>query len=188
MLTELLAALVIAFIDLIVHLLAFAFSSTYLAKHNTGLKRSFYLITALSALHLVSALVLPIMTGTDTFLLSPLFSWPAMLVALVLLLTSIAAIIAMDITHAGPTDAPSGTKVAVSMGLSYGLALIVLFGGAAIWSAQHERKTLRDELCQSVTGKISETWKDQTDGLLSLSDRYLGKDARRMSPCQPQPK
>jgi hypothetical protein len=184
---DLLAAIVTAFLELVVHLLALVFSSSYLVGHSKGLKRWFYAALAASGLHLLLGLVLPVMTGLRTYALAAAFSAPAMLASLVVLLFSIASVVAIDLRAEQPAENgkaafASDDRVPLML-VSYALAIALVFGAVSIMATQSTRTTLRQELCDFAGGKVSQTWKDRGDQALSFAERLTQRELSGKLPC-----
>jgi len=192
------AALVVAiagaFLELLVHLLAIVMGSSFQAKHEKGVKRFFYAICAVTALHLFLGLTLPFVSGFEEFILSPLFNRWMMLGSVIILIIAYASALAVDLSDktaksTAPVDgdnddpnqkAPRKTPVL----LIYFIAGVVVLGFMAIASSDHKRTTLREEICLSVTAKISPTWKDRGARAMELAEKYLHRDIEGKLPCR----
>jgi len=193
-LAEIAIAIAVAFVELLIYLLVAVFSSAYLARHSRGMKRALYGLASISAFHLFLGLTLPIIADFSVYILSPVFSGPIMVVTLVLLLVSIAGVVALDVASGrrAPVRVPSDDvdariekqKPQAPFFLPYFLALAIVMGGLSIWVAQYERKTIRQTLCDAASEQISGDWKQRGETLFDLSDRYLKKDLRGAQPCR----
>lgn len=182
---ELAVAIFSAFLELLVHLIAAVLGSSFLAKHSKGMRRTFYIICAVSAFHLFLGLTLPILTDFNGYLLSPIFSGWAMLGAVVVLIVAFATITAINITddaQAADDNTVAPPIVAPKL-LIYVVAIIAVFGGASMLTVETKRTSLKDELCLAAAAKISPTWKDRGEGALALADKYLKRDLRGNLPC-----
>ena len=184
---EFFVALLTAIIELLAWLLSRVFSSGYLAAHTKVARRVAHIIGAVCALHLFLGLTIPIFTEFNTYLLSPFFRWQVMLLTLIGLIVSIVASTAIDVaaTAKPNPDEFGDAQSEIQPSLVFGLVLIasILFGGLSIFSAQTERKTAREKLCDAAAGRISEDWKARGDKLLVLSEKLLKKDLSGLNPC-----
>ncbi|MGC1495211.1 MAG: hypothetical protein WA790_05330 [Sulfitobacter sp.] len=189
---ELFVAIAAAFVELLIHLLALVFSSSYLAHHTKGAARVFYALSAASALHLLLGLVLGVSDQLNPMILSILFNKWVMLASLITLIVSLAATVAVHRIGKGPAEphaAPAAetTDHTALIILSYGVAIAIIIGGIAILTAQTERRTLRDRLCDAGSAKISEQWKERGGEALSLAEQLLKRDIKTSIPCLSEP-
>ncbi len=189
---EVFVAIAAAFVELLIHLLALVFSSTYLAHHAKGAARVFHILSAASALHLLLAFVLGISGQLNPIILSVVFNKWVMLASLITLIFSLAASVAVQRIEDTPgtpnsqskNTPPDRTGLIV---LSYAVAFAVIFGTISIMTAQTERRTLRDRLCDAGAAKVSEQWKERGAEALSLAERLLKRDIKKSIPCLSEP-
>ena len=190
---EIAVAILTGFIQFLAWLLSIVFSSSYLAAHSTGARRVVHVIGAICALHLFADLTIPIVTEFNSYLLSPLFKWQVMVAALVVLIICIATSTAIEVAahakQAEPDDVDTPDLLDIQSPLLLGIPLILAvgLGALSIFSAQTERKTTKEKLCEAAAGRISDDWKARADVLADLSEKYLKKDISGLNPCAPKP-
>lgn len=185
-----LMAIASAFLELLIHLLAIVFGSSFLAHHAKGMKRFFFAVCAFSALHLFLGLVLPFFSNSGEYLLSALFNRWVMLGSLIVLILAFASTQAIEFSSrpakdsdADPSEEPE-TPPKAPVFLIYATAAILVFGLFSMVSADRERTSLREKLCISVTGKINPLWKDRGERAIELTGKLLGRDVKDHIPCQ----
>jgi len=192
-LAEIVIAILAGFLELLIHLIAFTVSSSFLAAHFKGMKRAIYVIVAFSALILALGLLLPFATGYNGYLLSPIFSMWIMAVSLAILFISILFISAIEISakreaqQEGNEEKPAPKNLTL---ISYLLAIVILVGLFSIFSANQSRNSLKEELCAAASGKISLpsgkfslTWELRGEKGMALAEKYLGRDVSGKLPC-----
>jgi hypothetical protein len=179
LLCDIAIAIATAFLELLIHILNLALSSSFLAHHSRGLKRWTYAVQALCSAHLFAGLVLPVLNDFEPYILSQLFSASAMLSSLIILLVALALPLAFDEAVARSDDFVEGNKVVEKVAerfqppdaLIYALSFALVMGLFALVSSQRERMNLREAACDLAGGRIGNALKDNGDEKVSMIER-----------------
>lgn len=187
---EILVQIALFIIECMIHLVAIILRSSWITLHTRGLSRASNLICVLTSLHLLSALVLGIFSGSS-LILSPVYSKPALIFSFITLLTSALFPGALQLAQKYPggsfdrkaarTSEDSGLLVV----LSYVIAICIVLGGISIWSSQQKRVTLREQMCIELNERVKPDWKERGSKALDWSEKLLNRDLRSKLPCQP---
>jgi len=182
-LIELVVALAGMVLEVLIHLLAFALSFGWLAARSRGIARASYAVAALAAAHLFSALMIPVATDGATMLLSTLYSGPAILASLALLV--IAATLPVAIGRAtDPTPAAAETPAREApLWLAYVISASVVIGGLSLWASQSERREIRFDLCEAARKGVPSDWQERGTQALTLTERLLRRELSERLPC-----
>lgn len=205
---ELVAIILGAILHFILALVANLLGASFLMLHATGIKRFAYGLMALTSLHLLLGLFLPITNTAPTLMLSWFFSGPVLLASLGLLVVS--ALLPAAVTFTQPeaekpapqarpkappevpmsqlqTSSISAAKELVTQGMAVVFGLVVLFGVLSLTSAQTERKSLRARLCDSALQKyedsVSPSWRARAQKALDFGEEKLGDRLISKYPC-----
>lgn len=195
---ELIAIILGAILHFILALVANLLGASWMAAHTKGLKRAAYVLMALTSAHLIAGIVLPVLNIGAATLLSWMFSAGAMLLSVALLVFSGILLLAADYNTSAPTtpDAdkpaqPAAQKTAsiraakelISHGMAIVVGVILIVGVISVSTAQTERKSLRERLCDSAAAKVDQKWKDRGKKALDLSERLFKRDLSEKLPC-----
>lgn len=194
-------------VELLIHIVAALFHLSWISLNTRGITRASYIVAALAACHLLSALILPFTSEQQVALLSPFYSMVALGVsALVFLTASFLPTAIENVQERENSDraraeggklegqlrieaSGEASELVRNTGeypitlLSYVLAFAVVIGALSAWSAQSERKTLQEKLCAELENQIDPIWKNKGERALKFGERLLRRDLRSKLPC-----
>ena len=180
---DLLVAIVSAIVELMALLLNIVFSTSWIAAHATGMARVFYALMALSALHLVTGMILALSGMAGPLILSVVFNRWVMITSLAMMVIGFTGALAVGRTVAEPS---TGQSVITHLG-SYALAILLILGLSSIWTAQVERRSLTERLCAAGQARLSDDIKERGTQALDLAERLLNRDLTTELPCKETP-
>ncbi len=191
---EVLALILGAILHFILALVANLLGASWMAAHTKGLKRFAFLLMALTSAHLLAGIALPILNIGAATLLSWLFSAGAMLLSLALLILGGILVLAADYNApqasnpevqkpAPRTPSVSAAKELITHGMTVVVVVLLVVGLVSMSTAQTERKSLRQQLCDSAAAKVDQKWKDRGRKALDLSERLFKRDLSEKLPC-----
>lgn len=209
---ELLTVIIGAILHFIFALIGNLLGASWLALHHRGLKRAGFIVMALTSAHLLAGIFLPALDTGAAALLSWAFSPTVMLASLILLLLSTVVAFAakeaapkpakdedpIDTLGAAPkaleTHSVSAAKELVTHSAAILFGLAMLIGIVAIPTAQAERKSIREHLCDSAAAKyeekVSHTWGERASKALKWSEERLSPELKdkllSKNPCPPK--
>lgn len=203
MAVQLLLIVAAAFVELLVHLLAWGIASGWLSARSRGTTRAAYAVSSLTAAYLVAALTSPIWAG-DALMLSPLFSWPALLAVVVAMVAAMSVPAAADTLNTrmalARADGPDPEKApapepntTLTLLAAYALAIALVLGGLSAWQTGTERVSLKDRLktqatdrlCAEAEARVSDETRQTGNRLLAIGERLVGRDLGNELPCAP---
>lgn len=189
---EIFATIILFFLDAIIQLIAALLGMSWAIAYERGLRRWSLVIATLAAVHILATLALAIIGERNTVLLSSLFSAPALIASILIfvLASFVPTALRLGATYEAGQPLPSirrhgksGLRAAGANFLNYILAAAIVFGGLAIWSSTHERRSLREQLCAAAEGQVPEKWLDRGKNAANWLDRLSKVEINKMNPC-----
>ncbi|RUS63142.1 hypothetical protein EGN72_05590 [Pseudorhodobacter sp. E13] len=182
-LAEVAQAILQAFLELVIRLLALVLRSSYLIEHTRGISRHAHAIALTCGGYLSFGILRALFDGMATPVLQPLYAWPLVVAALVLLLVALAVPEAVRETASPARKAARKEEPAMLWPLAVMLSLALILGVVSLWQGEVHRKTLAERACDAANTRISPELRDTAEKGLALADRLLKREAPSVLPC-----
>jgi hypothetical protein len=186
-------------VRLIIWIIGFFLSQTWLVNHFNGLRRFGLWLAAASAFYLLFGILRATVEPLWTPALTPIFQWQIVVAAMVLLLVGI-ALRELDAANYGITTTrgpvpekptkPADTSPIQTLATPHSHSVIarlvgvaLLIGIASAFSSERHEATLSEKLCAQADARISEGVEQRVRDGAGWLDRVLGTQTADRIPC-----